>query len=113
MTETGPLAAFVKARLDEDEAAAKAASPGPWFSWIEGRDHRGGDSFIQTAGDYDMTVNYQVREYGPKGIAQWQADQDYIACRDPARALREVEADRALLHAYEASVRSVGEETPA
>lgn len=27
------------------------ATPGPWKAFIEGRDHLGGDNFIQTQGD--------------------------------------------------------------
>jgi hypothetical protein len=37
--------------LDEIEQRAKRATPGPWTSFIEGRDHTSGSSFIRTAGD--------------------------------------------------------------
>ena len=89
------LLAFLGARLDETEALAKAATPGPWKSWIEGRDHRAGDSFIQTAGDRDLTLNFTPGDYGGK-IPEWEADQDHIARHDPARVLREVAAMREL-----------------
>ena len=32
-------------------ARCEAATPGPWRSFVEGRDHESGDSFIQTAGE--------------------------------------------------------------
>lgn len=41
--------------LTEDELArierlCEGATPGPWRSFIEGRDHQSGSDFIQTAG---------------------------------------------------------------
>lgn len=95
--EAADPVAWLRAAVTERLELARKASAGPWSSWIEGRDHCGGDSFIQTAGDYDMTVNYQVREYGPKGIAQWQADQDYIAANDPQDTIARCEAELAIL----------------
>ena len=35
--------------LDNLEALLATATPGPWRSMIEGRDHDSGDSFIMTA----------------------------------------------------------------
>lgn len=32
--------------LDTIEARAAAATPGPWWSWVEGRDGTSGDTFI-------------------------------------------------------------------
>jgi hypothetical protein len=40
--------------LDELEAMrarCAAATPGPWQSFVEGRDHASGSSFIRTAGE--------------------------------------------------------------
>lgn len=55
---------------------ASAASPLPWRSMIEGRDHHSGDSFIMIGGgsnrDEDLYLN---RESGPASIA----DHDFIA----------------------------------
>ena len=45
----------------------EAATPGPWRSSVEGRDHESGDSFIQTAGE-DIYLS---------GASH--ADQDFIA----------------------------------
>lgn len=35
--------------LSDIERRCAAATPGPWKSWIEGRDHQSGDHFISTA----------------------------------------------------------------
>ena len=37
--------------LDEIERRAMRATPGPWTSFIEGRDHTSGSSFIRTGGE--------------------------------------------------------------
>ncbi len=37
--------------LDEIERRCVAATPGPWKSFIEARDHMVGSDFIQTAGE--------------------------------------------------------------
>lgn len=57
--------------LLEIEALCQSATPGPWKSWIEGRDHESGDHFISTAGD-DIYLSGATL-----------ADQDFIArCRE-------------------------------
>jgi hypothetical protein len=53
--------------LDEMERRCAAATPGPWVSFIEGRDHMAGDSFIRTAGE-DIYLQGATK-----------ADQDFIA----------------------------------
>lgn len=53
--------------LDEIERRCAAATPGPWKSFVEGRDHDSGDSFIRTGGD-DMYL-----------VGATRADQDFIA----------------------------------
>ncbi len=37
--------------LIEIESRCARATPGPWKSYVEGRDHSSGDSFIMTASD--------------------------------------------------------------
>lgn len=71
--------AFVSARLDEDEAAARAAAPGPW------RGHEAG-------GWREVLL--------AKGISLNAADAEHIARHDPARVLREVAAKRAILEYF-------------
>jgi hypothetical protein len=53
--------------LDDIERRASAATPGPWKSFIEGRDHTSGDSFIRTcSNDIHLT-------------GATASDQDFIA----------------------------------
>jgi len=53
--------------LDEIERRCAAATPGPWKSFIEARDHMVGSDFIQTAGE-DIYLTGAT-----------PADQDFIA----------------------------------
>ena len=46
--------------LDIIEARAAAATPGPWESFIEGRDHLAGDNFIRTGGLNDDAPDMYV-----------------------------------------------------
>lgn len=63
------------------------ATPGPWISFIEGRDHTSGSSFIRTAGE-DIELSGAT-----------DADQDFIAsCRhDVPRLTEEIERLKQLL----------------
>ena len=53
--------------LEEIERRSAAATPGPWRSYIEGRDNTSGDHFIQTAGE-DIYLSGATH-----------SDQDFIA----------------------------------
>ncbi len=65
--DTAAFNGLSNADLDEIEARLRAAAPGPWKSFVEGRDHTSGSSFITTPpGDVELTG----------AIA---ADQDFIA----------------------------------
>jgi hypothetical protein len=63
-----------------------AAAPGPWRSFVEGRDHTSGDSFIMT-GVGDARGN-DIELFGAT-----TADQDFIAYarQDIPRLLDEIE----------------------
>ena len=65
---------------------AEAASRGPWKSWQEGRDHRGGDSMIATGDSHPGSGDLYV-QVGSGYHAKWEADQDYIAGMHPFVAL--------------------------
>src|SRR4051794_20619508 len=62
---------------------AAAATPWPWRSFIEGRDHLGGNDFIQTAGGDGPDIELS---------GATRADQDFIAeaRQDVPRLLAEV-----------------------
>jgi hypothetical protein len=79
------LAAFLAARLDEDEAAAKAAkAPSPW----KAAEHEA-DNWIVT----DAAGEPLIYDEGTPSLEEAA----HIARHDPARVLREVEAKRTIL----------------
>ena len=58
------------------EARVVAASEGPWESFVECRDHLGGDNFIRVGGLNDDEADmYVSRDTAPATVA----DQDFIA----------------------------------
>jgi Ead/Ea22-like protein len=64
----------------------EAATPGPWISFIEGRDHTGGDSVIQRGRDGAWEEDLYLS-------GATVADHDFIAHahQDIARLLDEIE----------------------
>jgi hypothetical protein len=78
------LAQLRSEALDEDEAAAQAASPGPWHVSAESDEVLAADGI--TVADGFALSGRQLR-----------ATTEHIARHDPARVLREVEAKRAIL----------------
>lgn len=77
--------------LDSEELAAiearcNAATPGPWKSYIEGRDHYAGSDFI-------MTGEGDTRGEDIEMTGATQADQDFIASarQDVPRLLSEIQ----------------------
>ena len=89
----GDLVAFLRARLDEDEAVADAASGPEW----------GDVSPTQPFTVFDVAAyrnNKTLRTAGAIAGVERAEDRVHIARHDPARVLREVEAKRALLDEY-------------
>jgi hypothetical protein len=90
--------------LDAGERRAQAATPGPWVSYVEGRDHDSGDSFILTAGP-DLYISYdEWPEDQRQANEQRRAnDMDFIAAarQDVPRLIAEVRRLRARLAAGE------------
>ena len=65
--------------LAEIEARVAAASPGPWTSFVEGRDHQSGDDFIRIS-ESDAEDDMYVSRFGGSGSRPAStADQDFIA----------------------------------
>lgn len=102
------LVDFLRARLDEDEAVARAATPGPWWynpgkQWLdpeafEKYDLAKGEEFVGYGGPHPFTG--AVCATGPASHSQSMADAAHIArAADPARVLAEVDAKRRLLEA--------------
>lgn len=111
MSAHGDLAGlvyFLQARLDEDEMAAKAATPGPWWynpgkQWLgpeafEKYDLRQGEEFVGYGGPSPFVG--AVAATGPADNPQSMADAAHIARHDPARVLRAVEARRRTVDEY-------------
>ncbi len=75
--------------IEAIRARYEQTTPGPWRSFVEGRDHWSGDHFIQTGGE-DVYL-----------IGATLADQDFIAHarQDIPRLVAEVERLRAASHA--------------
>jgi hypothetical protein len=73
--------------LTEIATRCDRATPGPWRSWVEGRDHMSGSSFIATAGD-DIEL-----------VGANPADQDFMAAarQDIPRLVAEIGRLRAML----------------
>jgi hypothetical protein len=64
------------AELDAMQQRAGAASRGPWRSFIEGRDHTSGDSFIRIGGLDDGEADMYVSR---ETTSASDADLDFIA----------------------------------
>lgn len=69
---------------DEDLAAiddrARAATPGAWEAFVEGRDHLSGDSFIRIGATDDSRRDMYVSQYlGETAVKVSAADLDFIA----------------------------------
>ncbi|WP_322076694.1 hypothetical protein [Burkholderia cepacia] len=59
-------------KLNEIEARCKAATPGPWVSYVEGRDHESGSNFIMTGPEGRRSDDIELS-------GATIADQDFIA----------------------------------
>ena len=94
--------AFLRDRLDEDEATAKAATPGPWVvgrTVDEDGEHYG--SHVASVGAekrmlLTMTTGYIRSRHVPTA--------EHIVHYDPVRVLREVEAKQAILTEIESEL---------
>lgn len=88
---------FLEARIAEDEAVARAASPGPW-KWV-------GDTADDTASLYsgDALVISAYGNHTEGYLECGDADRAYIACHNPARVLTECAAKRAIIHLHRAA----------
>jgi hypothetical protein len=109
------LAAFISARLDEDEAVAKAAGAGSWHvphlmncgndcpspCPDAGKCHLGSVLTVATGEKRCLCTRVEGDDiciYDEGGHDEDQAE--HIARHDPPRALREVEAKRAIIAAH-------------
>jgi len=89
---TPALAAFVNARLDEDEAAAKAVedNSAPWDGQWQPRERHA----LETFNGWVLAVSVPAGSDFRPGVVE------HIARHDPARVLREIEGKRKRLALY-------------
>jgi hypothetical protein len=103
---TADLVAFLRARLDDDEQTAHAATLGPW-EWTPEEDVWGhcGPALIRAGfdGEGDRELVEVLSGWGHDAWGMHVSDNDaaHIARHDPARVLADVEAKRQLLDDYE------------
>lgn len=88
---TGGITAFLEARIREDEAAARAATPGPWE--FEGDDPADDELFSVHDGEHGDLAGQPVAYTRHRQVANGQ----HIARHDPSRTLRETAAKRELI----------------
>jgi hypothetical protein len=88
------LVEFLRARLDEDEAVARAAAPPPW------------NAFIGSVTSGAPPNDEEFCDLIPPGESKGDdASAAHIARHDPARVLREVEAKRQIVERCERELR--------
>jgi hypothetical protein len=101
------LIAFINARLDEREAKARAATPGPWHVVADtyGCTINGPDA--EQDGGYDPATRGRRRVMRPLvvvgadsdyGAVLEHGDGEHIAANDPARVLAEIDAKRRIIN---------------
>lgn len=96
---------FIKARLDEDEAKAQAAMPGPWRHNPDKHWRKPGTRIYEEAvlaGPAGQDAAY-VAGTGESDDPQSMADAEHIARHDPTRVLAEVTAKRRIIELCERS----------
>lgn len=91
------LVAFLRARLDEDEAVARAAFPAPWtrrdkIAGVHGDDATPQRPFGSTVADCRRV---------PPGHGWGDANANHITRHDPGRVFAEVEAKRGVIARFE------------
>src|SRR5258708_21951486 len=104
------LAAFLTARLDEDEAVAKAATEGPWAWAATGeKDNSWAVALVGDADEEEKMLSGRIEAGGGvlidpvcEGINGHLPDAPHIARHDPARAPRRVDAAPKILAAHHA-----------
>jgi hypothetical protein len=111
------LVEFIRARLDEDEAAARAAqTKHPWDDGYESFDELANGMLVgdgqasvndgHTLGARPIVVVQEEWTYPPHGFELVE----HIARHDPARVLREVEAKRRILDEVHPNFEAAEEE---
>lgn len=101
------IADFIRARLDEDEAVAKAATPGPWEPERPWLSDVVTSKLLGRIADFSSArvLNRDEGGYRPQSIP----DARHVAHWDPARVLAETAAKRGILDAIDAAEKEWAE----
>jgi hypothetical protein len=96
-TDTDALVVFLRARLNEDEQVALAATPGPWqANRLSSTGYFVGDGHGCAVARLWVEMDELIE--GPQPVGGNPLDTSkHIARHDPARVLRRVEAGRKLI----------------
>lgn len=110
MSMSDDMVAFLRDRLDEDEATARAATLGPWRHNPAKHHHIPGTPLFEEAvfagaPGADATC---VAGTGETDDQQSMRDAQHIARHDPARVLREIETKQRLLELHGIVHRDIG-----
>lgn len=90
---------FIEARLEEDEAIARVATPGPWRHSPDKHWRKPGTSWFEEA-VFTGAIGSEavcIAGTGETDEPQSMSDAAHIARHDPARVLREVAALRKIM----------------
>lgn len=102
---TSPENKFLAAEeLKQIRGRCDKATPGPWVSYVEGRDHTSGSNFIMTGRELSRGEDIEL-------TGATVADQDFIAQarQDIPRLLVEVERLRGIISKLKAQLANVEE----
>lgn len=94
--DIGAVVRFLRARLDEDEQAARVAAPGPWTTMGQR---------VLDASPPSNRLGMGMAVGHAAASADYNETADHIARHDPARVLAEVDAKRQALDHYERCAR--------
>ncbi|MGC9668875.1 DUF6221 family protein [Planosporangium sp. 12N6] len=94
------LIAWLSAQLDDDERAARAASPGPWGYDPSHEFRMPGSGPLEFVGAGVAPDFHGIAATGPADDPQSMADAGHIARHDPVHVCRDVEAKRKIIERY-------------
>ena len=117
---------FLEARIAEDEAGARTASPGPWKwegDYPKGHCPHGTDwtdhgpdlvSSVKTNDKFDREFHAVIESsgYDASSLTITDDDAEFIAKHNPSRVLAECAAKRAIIESYVNITKAAGKKQP-
>jgi len=86
---------FLSTRLDEDEADACRATPGPWWGYAQGWRDKDGEPIIQ-APNHEIDATWDDIEH----VAKWNPARVLAECAAKRRIVKEIETTRRLAETF-------------